>query len=355
MRITAAAIACALSFVPTTIPVQAQDSPRVLMQQNHWKRVRAIAQAKLKTSPDDPEANYLMSEVFMAWGDPNAALPYAEKSVKLAPENADYRWGLAQVVGEQAEGANVFRQIGLAKRFRSETQTVLKIDPKHVEAHFGMMIYYFKAPGIVGGDKKKAHEEAEAIGRIDRAKGYMAHVRLAQEEQQRDKLEGLYRKAIEADPTLIDAYLGLINILANSGNTAEVERYARHVQTLEPKRTNGYNGLAWSLARQKRWSDLDANLADAEAAVPDDFMPYYVAANALLGSNEDLPRAERYFRKYLSQEREAGTPSHAVAHWRLGLVLERQGRKSEAVSAMETAVKMDSALEPARKDLKRLK
>jgi tetratricopeptide (TPR) repeat protein len=147
----------------------------------------------------------------------------------------------------------------------------------------------------------------------------------------------------------------LINILANSGNTAEVERYARHVQTLEPKRTNGYNGLAWSLARQKRWSDLDANLADAEAAVPDDFMPYYVAANALLGSNEDLPRAERYFRKYLSQEREAGTPSHAVAHWRLGLVLERQGRKSEAVSAMETAVKMDSALEPARKDLKRLK
>ena len=107
--------------------------------------------------------------------------------------------------------------------------------------------------------------------------------------------------------------------------------------------------------KQKRWSDLDAILGEAEAAVPDNHVAYYIAANALLASKEDLPRAERYLRKYLSQEAEAESPSHAAARWRLGLVLEQQGRKAEAISEIEAALKADASIEPAKKDLKRLK
>ncbi len=354
MRVTVVS-ACAVGFLLLAPLVSADDSPGVLMQQKHWKRVRAIAQAKLKTSADDPEGNYLMSRVLMAWNDSDAALPYAEKAVTLAPQNAEYHWALAQAVGDQAERANVFRQIGLAKRFRSEAETALKLDPKHIEAHIGMMIYYFKAPGIIGGDKKKAYAEAEEIGKIDRAKGFMAQVRLAQEEKQFGKIEALYKEANEADPKLVDAIIGLINIAANAGRIADVERYARQLLAVEPKRASGYNGLAWSFVKQKRWSDLDAILAEAEGAVPDDFVPYYIAGNALLTSKDDLPRAERYFRKYLSQEREAESPTHAVAQWRLGLVLEQAGRKTDAVTAIESAVKTDPSLDAAKKDLKRLK
>jgi tetratricopeptide (TPR) repeat protein len=354
MRISAISV-CVFAGLLLAPVANADEPTTVLMQQKHWKRVRTIAQAKLKASADDAEANYLMSRVLMAWNDANAALPYAEKAVKLSPQNAEYHWALAQIVGEQAEKASVFRQIGLARRFRSEAETVLKLDPKHVEAHYGMMIYYFKAPGIVGGDKKKAYVEAEEIGKIDRAKGYIAQVRLAQEEKQPGKIEALYKQANEADPKLVDAYVGLINIAANANNVIEVERYARQLLTIEPKRTNGYNGLAWSFVKQKRWNDLDAILGDAEAAVADNPVPYYIAANALLASKEDLPRAERYLRKYLSQEPEAESPSHAAARWRLGLVLEQQGRKADAITEIEAALKADPSIEPAKKDLKRLK
>jgi tetratricopeptide (TPR) repeat protein len=236
MRIALAVLVGTVGFVLSGAGAQAQESAAVLMQQKHWKRVRAIAQAKLRTSPDDPEANFLMSRVLLAWNDPGAALPFAEKAVKLAPQNAEYHWALAEAVGTEAERANLFRQIGLARRFRSEAETVLKLDPKHVEAHFGMMIYYLKAPGIVGGDKKKAYAEAEVIGKIDRAKGYFAQVRLAQEEQRRDKIDGLYKNAIEADPKFVDAYVGLIGITSNAGNVADTERYARQVLSIDPKR-----------------------------------------------------------------------------------------------------------------------
>src|SRR5262245_35579250 len=104
-------VACVAGLLLVTPLTYADESTTVLMQQKHWKRVRAIAQAKIKASPDDAKANYLMSRVLIAWNDSNAALPYAEKAVKLSPQNAEYHWALAQIVGDQAEKANVFRQI----------------------------------------------------------------------------------------------------------------------------------------------------------------------------------------------------------------------------------------------------
>ena len=69
----------------------------------------------------------------------------------------------------------------------------------------------------------------------------------------------------------------------------------------------------------------------------------------------DLPRAERYARKYLAQEPEPTSSSPAVAHWRLGLVLEKQGRKGDAIAERQSATRMDPKFEQAQKDLKRLK
>jgi len=100
---------------------------------------------------------------------------------------------------------------------------------------------------------------------------------------------------------------------------------------------------------------LDAILAQAEKNVPDNLSPYYQAGRLLLNPGSDLPRAENYFRKYLTQEPEPGAPQHAHAYWRLGLALEKQGRKPEAINALETAVRLKPDLAEAKKDLKRLK
>ena len=103
---------------------------------------------------------------------------------------------------------------------------------------------------------------------------------------------------------------------------------------------------------QSKWSDLDAALAQAERAVPEDFTPYYRAASECLQRKLELPRAERYLRKYLSQEPEPRSPSLGMAHWKLGLVLEQEGRKSDAITELQAAVKLDAP--GAKADLKRI-
>jgi len=62
-------------------------------------------------------------------------------------------------------------------------------------------------------------------------------------------------------------------------------------------------------------------------------------------------------KKYFTETREpeAGAPLIAGAHWSLGQVYEKEGRKAEARAELETAVRLKPDFEPAKKDLKRLK
>ena len=74
-----------------------------------------------------------------------------------------------------------------------------------------------------------------------------------------------------------------------------------------------YDLLARVYAATRRWADLDAILGQSEKAVPDDFAPYYQAANILIQDGSDRPRATAYLRKYLSQEPEGRQPTRAQA------------------------------------------
>jgi tetratricopeptide (TPR) repeat protein len=84
---------------------------------------------------------------------------------------------------------------------------------------------------------------------------------------------------------------------------------------------------------------------------------YIYAARAMLRIGAELPKAESYLQKYISQtkEPEVNAPRLEGAHWSLGLVYEKEGRKADAIQELETALRIKPTFEPAKRDLKRLK
>ena len=198
MRSYARGLVCA-SVVLLPIAVHGDESTDELMRRGHWTRVRVIAQTRYQASPGSADANYLMGSVAYKWGSttPRSSTPRGPCSWRRRTRTIT---GCSRKSSAVRPSASIFKQIGLAKRFRSETETVLRLDPRHIDAHVGMMLYYFKAPGIVGGDKTKAAAEAEAIGGIDRAKGFLAQVRLAQEQA-----VAALESAVKLDPTFEQA------------------------------------------------------------------------------------------------------------------------------------------------------
>ena len=75
----------------------------------------------------------------------------------------------------------------------------------------------------------------------------------------------------------------------------------------------------------------------------------------VLPQGTDYPRAERYLRKYLTQEPEPNSAPLAYAHWHLGQALEKEGKRAEAIAEIEQATKLKPDLEDAKKDLRRLR
>lgn len=339
-----------VACLASTALLTAQTSPEELLSGAHYKRLRAIAAAH---TANDAEGFYLNATVKQLWGSLDEAEKLAENAVAANPKDARYHYRLAEISGIKAQKASVLHQMGLARKFKREADAALAIDPNHVRALDMMMSFYLEAPGIVGGDKAKARAMAERLMKIDPVEGYRAQVTLARYEKQPDRIEGLLRKSVEASPASYEAHMDLGSWCANQKKFDEAEWHAREAIRAHPDRAGAYGLLAVALVYQDRWADLDAVLAQAEKADPDNLVPYYRAANNSLVRKVELPRAERYFRKYLAQEPEAQMPSHAVAHWRLGLLLEQEGRKQDAIAELQTAAKMDTN-SPAKADLKRL-
>ena len=332
----------------------AQDTPEKLIEAGHWKRARALVQERLRESPDDPNANFLWSQIRNAFGDHASPPSLAEKAVRLDGGVARYHRQLAEVQGLMAQRAGIFQQVALARRFRKEIDAALGLDPRDTQALRDLLEFYLLAPGIVGGDSKKADAVARQIAAVDQAEGYLAEARLAEFRKDSARAEAMLRRAAEIRPPSYKAQIALaqLYLLPERRNEAAAEALGRSAIALDRGRIAGYCVLAAVYAARADWSALDAIVSTAAREVPDDPAPYYSAAERLLSDGREPVRAERYLRFYLAQEAEGNQPTAADAHWKLGLALREQGQVASAIREWKAAVQADPE-SPAARELKR--
>jgi tetratricopeptide (TPR) repeat protein len=327
-----------------------------LVQAGHWKRARAILEPQVKAHPDDSESCYLLAEVKMSFKDLDGALPLAQHAVDLDGRKSNFHLELGKVFGEMAARASFFSAGSLAIKFRKEVEIAIELDPKNLDALDAMMQFKYQAPGIMGGSKDEARALAEKITVLNASQGYLAQAELAELEKNPAQMESFYLQAVQANPKNYDAHAALARFYSQSPHRKydESARQAQYALQIAPQQIAGYWTLARVFALQARWSELDQTLAAAEKNVPDDLRPFYEAAQALLETAQELPRAEGDARKYLSQEPEGEEPDDAQAHRLLGLLLEKEGRRAEARAEMQTALRLRPNFKDAKNDLKRL-
>jgi tetratricopeptide (TPR) repeat protein len=346
-----------LALVLAVATVASAATPEQLVEDGHFKQARALLDRQLQSNPNDPQLNWLAARIHRAFGDIPGAINYAQKAVQLAPQKADYRLTLAELQGRLAQQSSVLKQAMLARSIHKELETAFQLEPSNLDARWGLLQYYWLAPAIVGGDKSKARSMAADIGKLNAAQGFVAQAVLAADEKRTADVERNYRKAIELDPKNYDARISLAQfyVADDQKKLDQAEEQYRAAVKINPARIEGYNGLASIYAQRGQWAQLDSTLSDSEHAIGDNFQPFYEAGTVLLNNGKDLPRAERYLRKYMGQEAEGNAASLPEAHWRLGQVLDKLGRRPEAIAELNTAVKMNPYFEPAKKDLKRLR
>ncbi len=296
------------------VGLSAQTPAEDFIEAGHWKRARALVEARLREAPDDPLALFLMSQIHFAFGQKDAPLKLAERAVNLAPDVAKFHRQLAEAMGVMAQRSNMLQQAFLARKFKKEIDTAIALDRKNVQSQRDLMEYYLLAPGLIGGDKKQAREVALGIARIDAAEGFLVEARLAAFERDRGRQEAMLRKAVEAEPARYKARIALAQFYTKEKvNWEAAAEQAHEAVKIDPARVDGYSILATAYAARGQWPELEAILNGAARQVPDDWTSFFRAAEATIATGKNFATATVYLRKYLTQEPEGNAPTHAEA------------------------------------------
>jgi tetratricopeptide (TPR) repeat protein len=343
-----------------TIGVSPADK---LLADGHYRRAEVAIRAALARTPNDAHFLSDLSIVDWAFNRLDSAIANSEKAIAAAPRSPEAHAHLADAIGAKvlSSNASTFEKISLIHRFRKEVDKTLELDPDNVDALQDLAQFYWNAPGMVGGDKNKARQTADKLNSISPFRAASARADFLTEDtnlpRRNAAMIALWHTAVSARPDDYESHAALAAAcLEDSAHFGEAETEAKRAIAIDPTRVSAWSTLATVYAKTGRWAELDASIKQARAKVSDDRTPQYRSAVAILTTNaaSQLSLAESMLRDYLTQPPEGQAPSHAGAHWRLGLVLEKLGRKSDAVRELQTAVQMDGSLDVAKKDLKRL-
>ena len=175
-------LALLLPLAAVSAPPEALAAARALLEANRDAEAQRAYEAIVRQDPSDPEPFRRLGQLALRRDDPDAAVTWLEQAVALAPDHAETHRVLGDSLGRKAQRAGVFAKFGLARRCLAAYERAAALDPSSVRAHESLFGYYVNAPGIAGGGKDKALAEAEALKRLDAARGALAFATLYQAE-----------------------------------------------------------------------------------------------------------------------------------------------------------------------------
>jgi tetratricopeptide (TPR) repeat protein len=333
----------------------ARLSPAALLDSGHYlaaaRTLEPIAQAR----PADGRIVWMLSRAKAALGELDEALKLAETALASDESNAAYHVQVAAVCGRMAETSGLLKQLGFARRAKKELDAAAALDPANSGAQWGLMMFYYAAPGLIGGDKNKALDIGRQLALKAPSAGLYYEGRLAAEMKDTASAENFYLRSAMADPASFDTLAEVAKFyLESKPDQAKAETWACAAVHADPTRGDAWALLARTFAMCGCWTEAEEMARLSESIDPDDLVPWYAIAVAAIARGEQIDAARDWLQKYLSHPAEGSEPSWARAHWQLGLALAAQGKRADAIAELKTAIEQEPANEKARSDLKRV-
>jgi tetratricopeptide (TPR) repeat protein len=270
----------------------------------------------LVRSPQDARLYQWRSRCYLEQKDYALAIADGERAVSQRPADSEYRRWLGRAYGGAAEQASSF---SLARKVRLTFEQAVRLDPSNLAARRDLAEFYFEAPWIVGGRRRKALEQIEAIAAVDAVAGHLAHAAYSRHETRLDQAEADYERALALRPRQVDPYLEAADFYEERGDADK---------------------LASAIEQAARVGPCDRRL------------PYYRGV-ALVLTNRNLAEADQLLRTYLATApRRSDLPSHAATHQWLGRLNERLGHANVAADEYRAALVLDPDRKSAREALR---
>lgn len=303
----------------------AQCSPAIqkLVTDQKYDDARAEAEALVKKNASDDAAVHCVGWILMSQDKSKDAIEWFERAVKLNDKSSTHHLWLANSLGDQAEHTNKLKLPFLARRVKGEFDKAAQLDPTSIDARHGLIEFYSKAPGVMGGSMDKAKEQAREIEKLNAMRGHLEMAALLEREKD---LAG-----------------------------AEKELNAAVTISL-PDSTLGYSRLASFYGRQKRYAESVTTYERLLKAKPDAINARLNMAWMLVQGGKEFDRAEQEAKMWFAnQPKDVSVPTKSSAHYIMGRIYEAQAKKDLARGEYQQSVSINAKNEDAKKALANLK
>jgi tetratricopeptide (TPR) repeat protein len=317
-----AAFVAALFLTGSETLAQCQPGVDKLSRERKFEEARTQMQAVVAKNANDDAAWECLGRIASAMDRQKEASGYFEKAIKINDNVATHHLWLGNALGDLADSTSKIKLPFLARRIKSEFERTVALDPSSVDGRSALVEFYTQAPGVMGGSKEKAQEQIREIIKLNPMRGHWKQADLYMRDKNIPEAEKEYIAAVQASPDSSAAAYTLGMFYQNN----------------------------------QKWTEAFGVYDRMEKRFPTEWAVRFNIGRTAALSGEQLDRGEKEFRALLaSPPADMSNETKAGAHHRLGMILEKQGKKEQARGEYTTAVSINPKNEAAKKSLAALK
>lgn len=179
--------------------------------ESDYKEALSQFQTLYKADPKDADLAYYYGRSLYRAQRFEEADKVLSKNIERHPDHVESHYVIGSVKLSRVSDVSIFKKIGMAKAAIAAWEKTVELDPKHVEALYGVVEFYLNAPGMAGGDKALGEQKLIELEALSPAWADLSKASMALRAEAFADAEPLFASAIEGIPNRAFPELMLAN------------------------------------------------------------------------------------------------------------------------------------------------
>jgi tetratricopeptide (TPR) repeat protein len=168
-----------------------------LYAQKKYNEAEKLFSEHLKSQPNHIKTIEYLGDIAGHQKEWDAAVTNYKKLKVTYPKNASYWYKYGGALGMKAKESNKFKALGMIDEVEESFLTAAKLDAKHIETRWALVMLYIELPAMIGGSERKAQKYADELMVLSKVDGYLAKGYIDVYFSRYTKAEINYKKAHE--------------------------------------------------------------------------------------------------------------------------------------------------------------